>query len=142
MGHLYEADPIGVARTWLLTRSAVTSLLGDPEGIGPDNDPPYPCIVLTDPPGSDLGLRHLIAPLLQVEVIGDPDGTPGKPALRRLLYTVLEELAALPDQNYGPGQPVVTHVESSAGGGWSPLPTGQPRYLSTLRLYMHPQRTP
>lgn len=117
-------------------------MLGNPEAIGPANEPPYPCIVLTDPPGSDLGLRHLVAPLLQVEALGDPDGSPGKPALRRLLYTVLEELKALPDQRFGPGETVVTEVESSAGGGWSPLPTGQPRYLATVRLYMHAQPQP
>lgn len=138
MGHLTRADPIAVARPWLLSRAAVTDVLGGPDRVLATNRPPYPCVVLTDPPGDDRNLRHLIAPLLQIEVLGNMDGTPGKHVLREALYTILDELVLLPEQPTGPGDPVVTHVESSGGGGWVPLPTGQPRYLSTVRLYMHP----
>lgn len=137
---LHLVDPVAVCRTWLLADIAVTDLLGGPEQVGTENEPPYPCIVLTDPPGDDRTLRHLIAPLVQVEVMGDIDGRHGKPELRAILYRALARLAALPDQAYGPTDAVVTNVESSGGGGWVPLPTGQPRYLSTIRLYMHPPR--
>lgn len=138
MGHLTEVDPVATARTWLLSRQAVTDALGGPDRVGPVNEPPYPCVRLTDPPGSDRSLRHLIAPLLQVEVYGDMDGSPGKPVLRRILYTVLEELAALPDQPTAPGESVVTAVISTGGGGWTPEPTGQPRYIATVQMFMHP----
>lgn len=141
MGHLTEADPVAVARAWLLGRQAVTEALGGADRIGPYNEPPYPCVRLTDPPGNDRTLTHLIAPLLQIEVLGDRDGTPGKTTLRRILYTVLEELADLPNHETGPGQPVVTAVTSTGGGGWAPEPTGQPRYLSTVQMHMHPPRT-
>ena len=94
--------------------------------------------VRADPPGDDRTLVHLIAPVVQIEVYGDPDGSPGKPALRRILYTVLQSLARLPETPTVAGEPVVTAVVSTGGGGWSPEPTGQPRYLATVRMYMHP----
>lgn len=140
-GHLTEADPIPITRAWLLASPLVTEALGGPDRVSAHNEPPYPCAVLTDVPGSDRGLRHLIAPLVQVEVIGDVDGTPGKPALRRALYTILERLRDLPEtEQTDPTLPIVTAVVSTGGGGWSPLPTGQPRYLATVQVYMHPPR--
>lgn len=139
MGDLADADPVAVARAWLVTRTALTDLLGSgSDGIGADNVPPYPCVRLLDPPGNDRTLRHLIAPLLQVEVLGDLDGHPGKPMLRNILYRVLQELVLLPEQPTGPGEPVVTHVQSTGGGGWAPEPTGQPRYIATVQMFMHP----
>lgn len=139
MGHLTKADPVAVARAWLLSRPALTNLLGEVGGVGSHNEPPYPCVVLTDVPGSDLGARHLIAPGLQIEVLGDIDGSPGKPALRAILYTVIEELVALSDsEQQDPAMGVVTGIVSTGGGGWVPLPTGQPRYLATVQMYMHP----
>lgn len=142
MGDLTEADPVAVLRPWILASPEVENVLGGPDRVHAEHRPPYPCVVLTDPPGSDLGLRHLIAPIVQVEVIGDPDGTPGKPALRRALYTVLQRIRDLPDTvQSDPTQAVVTAVVSTGGGGWSPLPTGQPRYLATVQVYLHPPAT-
>ena len=139
MGHLTRADPVAAARAWLLTRTTVSTALGGTGRVGSHNEPPYPCVVLTDPPGNDLTLRHLIAPILQIEVLGDMDGSPGKPALREILYTVLEELVLLTDTpQTDPTQPVVTAVTSSGGGGWVPMPNGQPRYLATVTMHMHP----
>lgn len=136
---LWTVDPVAVARSWLISRPAVMAVLGDGENsIGPDNEPPYPYVRLTDMPGNDRNLRHLIGPLVQVEVIGDLDGTPDKPTLRAILYLVLGELAVLPEQPSAPGAPVVTNVVSTGAGGWSPLPTGQPRYLATVQMFMHP----
>jgi hypothetical protein len=143
VGHLTRADPVAAARAWLLTRQSVTDALGGPDRIGADNVPPYPCVVLTDPPGDDRFLRHLVAPILQVEVLGDMDGSPGKPVLREILFTVLEELVALSDSvQTDPTVGVVTAVTSSGGGGWVPLPTGQPRYLATVQIHMHPPLAP
>lgn len=141
MGDLTDVDPVAVARAFLLTRSAVTEALGGDQ-IGSHNEPPYPCVVLSDPPGNDRFMRHLIAPLLQIEVLGDMDGSPGKPALRRVLYRILQELATLPEHPCVPGQPVVTDVVTSGGGGWVPMPTGQPRYLATVQMFMHPPTPP
>jgi hypothetical protein len=140
VGSLADVDPLAVTRSWLLSRQRVTEVVG--ERVGPYNEPPYPCVVLSDPPGNDRDLTHLIAPLVQIEVLGDPDGSPGKPVLRRVLYIVLEELALLRTKDFGPGEAVVTNVGSTGGGGWSPMPTGQPRYLATVALHMHPATTP
>lgn len=142
MGELFEVDPIGLARPWLLQREAVTFALGGPDRVLPKNEPPYPCVVLTDPPGNDRDLTHLLAPLLQIEVLGDLDGTPGKPALRRILYIVLSELKLMAEQDFAPWDTVVTNVGSTGGGGWSPLPNGQPRYLATVQIHAHPGRVP
>ena len=138
MGDLADADPVAIARTHLLADPKVTEVLGGADRVGARNQPPYPCVRLTDPPGDDRTLVHLIAPVVQIEVYGDPDGSPGKPALRRILYTVLQSLARLPETPTVAGEPVVTAVVSTGGGGWSPEPTGQPRYLATVRMYMHP----
>ena len=142
MGDLADADPVAIARAHLLADPVVTEVLGGEDRVGSHNEPPYPCVRLLDPPGDDRFLTHLIAPLLQVEVLGDPDGSPGKAALRRVLYTVLQSLVRLPEVPALPGEPVVTSVVSTGGGGWSPEPTGQPRYLATVRLYMHPATEP
>lgn len=142
MEHLTEVDPVAVARAWLTREGSRTSAaLAGGGDVGPYNEPPYPCVRLTDPPGNDRTLTHLIAPMLQIEVLGDLDGTPGKPELRRILYTVLEELVELPEQPSAAGEPVVTAVTSTGGGGWSPEPTGQPRYIATVQIHMHPPRT-
>lgn len=145
MGNLADVDPVGIARPWLLAQDDVTTELGGPDRVGPYNEPPYPRVVLTDPPGDDRDLTHLIGPLLQVEVYGDPDGTPGKPVLRRCMYTVLQALARIPEQQTEPGEPVITAVRSTGGGGWSPIRVAggdQPRYIATVRLFGHPATTP
>jgi hypothetical protein len=138
-GNLAAADGLAAARVWLLSHPAVTAALGGPDRVGPRNVPPYPRLLLTDGPGgSDRNLRWLIAPLITVAALGDLDGTPGKAELRRILYVALTALAELPDFPTAPGAPVVTQVESAAGVGWSPEPTGQPRYIASVRVFIHP----
>lgn len=141
MGDLADVDPVALARTWLMGRPRVIAVLGGAR-FPARNEPPYPCVRLTDPPGDDRSLTHLLAPLVQVEVLGDVDGTPGKPVLRRILYTVLQELTYLPDQEFGPGEVVVTSVTASGGGGFVPEPNGQPRYIATVRMHAHPPTVP
>lgn len=141
-GRLSSVDPVAIVRRALVADEGMQAALGGADAIhdrvGGENEPPYPRIVLTDPPGDDRDLQHLVAPVVQIEVLGDLDGSPGKPALRALLYDAIEVIAAIPHRLADPGQPIITAVRSSGGGGWSPLPNGQPRYLTTLRLYGHP----
>jgi len=133
VGDLAAVDPLASARTWLLSHPAVLW------PVEPRNEAPYPRCVLTDPPGgSDRGLRWLLAPELTLHMLGDIDGTPGKAELRRMMYVTLEALFELPNFPPAPGAPVVTSVESSGAVGWSPEPTGQPRYIASVRMYMHP----
>ena len=144
MPSLADTDVLAAANRFLNARDDVIEALGGGGRIGARNKPPYPRARLTDPPGNDRQMRHLIAPTIQIEVLGDPD-TPGqKPMLRRACYTILQALAELPElQATGAwprieGEPVITGVESTGGGGYVPLPPDQPRYLATLRFYAHP----
>ncbi len=134
---LAGADPVAVALAWLRQHPDVQQVLGNGQ-VGGVNQPPYPRLTVLDPPGDDRSLRWLIAPTLTLEALGDLDGRHGKDVLRRLLYTALGALVELPEHPTPPGQPVVTAVTSAGGGGWSPLPTGQGRYLATVRMHMHP----
>jgi hypothetical protein len=141
---LVDTDVVALARRFLAAHTRLTEELGGEGRVASLNEPPYPRIRLSDPPGNDRTLTHLIAPLLQVEVLGDIGVTGQKPMLRRVLYVALQALRDLPEaQALGDwarieGEPVVTYVESTGGGGFVPEPTGQPRYLATVRLYVHP----
>lgn len=144
MGDLADTDVVALARRFLLARADVVEALGGEGRVASLNEPPYPRVRLLDPPGDDRDLTHLIAPLLQVEILGDPGLTGQKPALRKAMYRVLQALRQLPEQQaLGEwerieGEPVVTAVVSTGGGGYVPEPTGQPKYIATVRLYVHP----
>ncbi len=139
---LQGLDPVALTLPYLTTHPYVVTALGGGDigdHISARNEPPYPHIRLLDPPGNDLDLRHLLAPVMQIEVHGDLDGSHGKPFLRDILYAVLEALVDMPNQpQINPTAPVITAVGSTGGGGWSPEPTGQPRYLATVQIHMHP----
>jgi hypothetical protein len=136
---LARADPLPVVLAWLDGHPALVEALGGTGRVGPVNEPPYPRLRVTDPPGGDdRDLRWLISTEVLLEAYGDLDGSPGKAALRRILYLAVGVLAELPGQPYQPGQPVITDVRSSRAGGWVPEPTGQPRYLGSVRVFSHP----
>lgn len=136
---LTAADPAAIGIAHLLADPAVTVALGGPGRVGSRNSPPFPRLrVLDVPGGDDRALRWLISAPLQVEAYGDQDGLPGKAALRRILYVALQSLERLPRVPVGPYDPVVTAVQSRGGGGWSPEPSGQPRYVATVLLTLHP----
>lgn len=136
---IVRADPLPRVLTWLGGHAAVLAALGGTGRVGARNEPPYPRLIITDPPGGDdRQLLWLMSKAVQVEAVGDLDGTPGKAALSALLYTALGALVELPDQPTPPDGPVITAVRSAVAGGWSPLPTGQPRYVATLQVFAHP----
>lgn len=144
MGDLADTDAKALAIRYLNAHAGVIEALGGEGRVASLNEPPYPRVRITDPPGDDRFMEHLIAPLLQIEVLGDPGLTGQGPAMRRALYRVLQALRRLPEaQALGEferldGEPVVTNVGSTGGGGSVPEPTGQPRYLATVRLHVHP----
>jgi hypothetical protein len=140
-GDLTAVDPAAIFIAWLTDHDAVTAALGGEGRISARNEPPYPHLKVVDPPGgSDRYLDWLIAPVLFLTLYGDLSGAPGKAELRRILYVILVACKQLPDQPRGVGEPVVTYVESIAGGGYLPEPTGQPAYISRLQVYAHPPR--
>lgn len=139
MADITGADPIPRVIAWLDAHPAVTAALGGSGRISALNVPPYPCLMITDPPGGDdRQMLWLMATAVQLEAVGDLDGTPGKAALRLALYAALGALVELPEQVTPPEGPVITAVRSAAAGGWSPLPTGQPRYVATVQVFAHP----
>lgn len=144
MGRLANTDVVALARRYLLDQPEVVAAMGGEGRVDSLNMPPYPRVRLNDPPGDDRGLTHLIAPVLQVEVLGDPGGGGQKPALRALLYDVLEALVRLPEAQatgefeHLDGEPWVTAVTSTGGGGFVPEPPDQPRYIATVRMHVHP----
>lgn len=140
------SDAVPLVRWWLGQHPAVTAAFGSSlVNISRWNEPPWPDLVVTDTSaGSDGDLIWLSNPEIQLEAYGDLDGTPGKAALRTLLMTAVGALRELADAPYPygagmpDGAPVVTWVQSSVPGGWSPLASGQPRYLAAVRLTVHP----
>lgn len=135
-----RADPMPRVIAWLNAHPAVTQALGGAGRVSARNAPPYPCLRVTDPPGGDdRDLLWLMSKLVQVEAYGDLDGSTGKATLHSALYTALGALMELPDQATPAGGPVITAVRSAAAGGWSPLPTGQPRYVASVQVFSHPE---
>lgn len=134
---LAAADPLPRVLAWLSGHPAVIDVLGGTGRVGGENVPPYPRLLLTDPDGDDRDLRWLLAPVIQIEALDDLDGSAGKARLRRCLYVALGALKQLPDQEVPPGEPVITEVRGVRGGGWVPLPTGQGRYVASVRVWSH-----
>lgn len=140
---LAAADSLPVGRLHLRAHPVVLGLVGDDpdRACGYHNRPPYPRLVLRHTPsGSDRGLLWLMEQVLQLEAYGDPDLSTGDDVLRALLYAGLGALAELPDlpQPLAPGLAVVTNVGSRGSGGPSYEPTGQPRWVGTLAMSVHP----
>lgn len=139
MADLPDVDAITLAH--LRANVARLPLLdGDAERIRGDvRQPPYPMLVIgSTTAGDDGDLLWRVTAEILFEAWGDPDGRPGKAALRKVLYAALQIARELPDLDYGPGQDVITSVSSSAGGGFSPDPTGQPRWVAAIRVSAHP----
>lgn len=136
---LARADPLPRLIDWLGNHPAVVAELGGTGRVGLDNVPPYPRLrVVEVPGGSDRDLRWLIIKAIQIEAYGDLSGAPGKAALSRALYVALGALGELPDQAAPESAPIITSIRSSSAGSWSPEPSGQPRYVASVQVYVHP----
>jgi hypothetical protein len=137
---LVDADPVAAVVGFLAAHADVVAEFGAGVRVGARNEPPYPRIRIQDPPGGDdRELRRLVATVVQVETLGDLDGTTTKAALRRLHYVALTSLAELAERVPAVGEITVTAVLPNGGAGWSPDPvSGQPRYVSTVRVWFHP----
>lgn len=141
---LAAADPVPLVRWWLEAHAGVKAALGELGHVSMWNEAPWPCLLVTDTTaGSDGDLRWLSSPEVQLEAYGDLDGNPGKAALKNLLYTAIGALVELtwvqwPYPGAPDGSPVVSEVQSSRAGGYSPLPSGQPRYIGAVRVFVRP----
>lgn len=111
--------------------------------ITAENEPPYPALIISDPPGGNAGGGLWLAShVVQVEAVGDPQRTIERAAVKRIAYAALAVVASLPDAAHAEGSqsPVITSV-TAATPGWSPMPTGQNRYLFRATVHSHPPRT-
>lgn len=136
---LARADPLPRLISWLSGHTALRTELGGAGRVGMYNEPPYPRLRVIDVGGgSDRFLTWLLAVPVQLEVYGDLSGKPGKAQLRRILYVTLGALMELPDQVVPPNTPIITTVRSQSAGAWSPEPSGQPRYVANVLVYVHP----
>jgi hypothetical protein len=134
-----DLDPIGVAKPYLEAHQGVRAWFGDPGWISDRNEPPYPRLQLLDTPGgTDLLRRWLVGQELTLRLLADPDGTPGKKALRDGMGVILDALRDLPEVPAISGEPVVTDVRFTGAVGYVPEPTGQLAYLARVQIFMHP----
>lgn len=135
---LVDVDPAALTIGYLAAHPDVIAAVGATGRVAGVNRPPYPRVTVTDPPGDDRYMTWLIAPVISTEIIGDLDGSPGKAVLRRVGMTVVTVMGMWPQVSAIEGHPVICEVRSVGGLGWMPLPTGQPRYVATFRIWMHP----
>ena len=143
MDSLLAADP--VARIVAHLQAALTPAPGDTENalagcrtVSAHNEPPYPCIVVSDPPGGDVGRgQWIVRTAVQIEVMGAPDGSVARSTLKAVAYAAIARLASLPEAPYDPFWPTITDV-TAAAPGWSPMPSGQGRYLFRATVTSHP----
>lgn len=139
MATIADADPIAVMLAWLQAHPGVLAAFGGPDHVSGLNEPPYPHLRAASSGGGDDGdLTWLVAPEVLLETYGDPDGSPGWAELRRLHYVVLLAAKELPGRAHTPADTVVTDVRPASSAAASPLPLGQPRWVSAVRLTLHP----
>lgn len=139
MGDLSTADPIATALAWLQGHASVLAQFGSVTHVSGLNEPLYPHLVVTPSGGgTDRDGVWLVAPEVQIETWGDPDGSPGRAELRRLHYVAVMALKELPRRAHTTATTVVTAVAPTSSAVWSPDPLGQPRWLGTFSLSLHP----
>jgi hypothetical protein len=138
---LAAADPVAVAVAWLRTHPLIFTEFGEATHISGTNRAPYPHIRITPTPaGDERGMVWASDHELSLEVYGDPDGTPGQAALRRLYYLAAGALAELPDRtDITPLDVVVARVRPTSAGRFVTDPvTEQQRWSGTFMLTVRP----
>lgn len=139
MATLADTDAIAIVLGWLTGHAGVLAAFGGATHVSGLNEPPYPHLrVAGSPGGSDGDLTWVVSPEVLVETCGDPDGSPGSAALRRLHYVALLAAKELPGRAHTSATPVVCDVAPTSSAQSLPLPLGQPRWVSTLRVTLHP----
>lgn len=136
---LRAADPSALLMRTLRQDAVLQVALGAPGLVGGSNAPPYPRLLATDQPGGLIRpSAWLVTTEYLLEVYGDPDGTQGRAFLRPIMLAAIGVLLDLPYAPTLPGEPVVTQVEAFGTGGYSPVATGQKRYIGTVTVTSHP----
>lgn len=136
---LADADPVSVILAWLQQSPAAADALGGPGRVSGIPEAPWPHLLVGHGPGGDLrDLNWVISPEVTLEVYGDPGGWPGKAELRRILLRCAAAAQARVEAPHVPGEPVISGIRPSGVLVWAPLVDGQPRWLMTLSVTLHP----
>lgn len=136
---LADADPVSEVLAWLTQHPKVAEALGGPGRVSGIAEGPWPHLSVGHGPGGDLrGLVWATSPEVQLEVYGDPGGWPGRGELRRVLLLCAAAAKELVEAPHTPGRPVISGIRPSGLLIWSPLVDGQPRWLLSLSVTLHP----
>jgi hypothetical protein len=136
---LADADPVSEILAWLQQSPAAAEALGGPGRVSGIPEAPWPHLRVTHGPGGDLrDLTWAISPEVTLEVYGDPGGWPGQAELRRILLRCAEAAKARVEAPHTAGRPVISGIRPSGVLVWAPLVDGQPRWLMTLSVTLHP----
>ncbi|MET8696965.1 hypothetical protein ABZV65_30995 [Streptomyces bauhiniae] len=136
---LEDADPVAVLLAWLQQSDEAADALGGPDRASGIPEAPWPHLMLDHGPGGDLGaMRWVTSPEVILDLRGHPGGWPGKAELRRILVRLVKAAQAIVEAPHVPGRPVVNKVAPSGLLVWAPLIDGQPRWLITLGVTLHP----
>ncbi|GAA2691970.1 hypothetical protein [Nonomuraea recticatena] len=139
MRSLADADPIPAALAHLQGSTRLAAELGGMDRVGAAHKPPYPRLRVRPVPGGvDDLLTGATKTLLRLEALDSVEAPVGDGQLRRILYTALQELAALPALPRVEGEVVITEVASRVGGGPVPEADGRGRYIATAAIDCHP----
>lgn len=137
MPALEDVSAVTEALGWLQTHPDIVAVFGS--SVSGVSEAPWPHLMVTRAPGGNLGdLRWSRTDEVQLEVHGHPDGGPGPAALERALLTAVRALGEITERDLAATDSVVSRVSSSGGIVDRPLPEGQPRLLTTLRLVVRP----
>lgn len=135
-----DVDALSVVLAHLKAHVDVTALFG--ASLSGLIEGPWPHLMVTDGPGGDLREgRWSYEQEILFEVYGDPDGRPGKAALRNMAARVLAAIKELPDLPVtDPTQPVVSRVRPTGVHVWNPLSNGQGVYTTSVMVTVRPPR--
>ncbi len=136
---LSAADPFAVVIAHLRAHPAVTAAFGGPDHVSGLVEAPWPHVRVIPSGGGDLGelLWHTTWQV-QVEVIDHPANPVGQAALWRLAMTAAQAARDLTERAVTSADPVVSRVRPSGVVAWSPLPSGQGRWVCGLLITIRP----
>lgn len=135
-----DADPVAAALGWLRAHDVAVDVFGGPEHVSGLTEAPWPHLSVSNGTNGDLrgGVwsgEHEV----ELEVVGSPDGAPGKAALWRAAMKTIRALVDMPEQAYqSVTDPVVSFVRPTGVAIWAPMSNGQPRYITSVMVTIHP----
>jgi hypothetical protein len=133
-----DADALAVVLAHLKAHPTVTGLFGT--SVSGMTEGPWPHLTVTDGPGGDLrDGRWAHDQEIILEAHGNPSGTPGKAALKNMLFRAVAAVRELPDLPVlDPTAPVVSRVRSTGVLVWNPMANGQGVYTTSVMVSIHP----